>query len=67
MTFVQVIVKEGELQGLAPLGGDEATIRSQQVDFRNPHQAEEHDRNHNNNHNHTFELEVIVYCACMFF
>ena len=30
-----MIVKEGELQGLAPLGGDESTIRSQQVKLRN--------------------------------
>lgn len=30
-----VIVKEGELQALAPLGGDENTIRTQQDETRN--------------------------------
>ena len=29
--ILQVIIKEGELGSLAPLGGDESTIRAQQV------------------------------------
>ena len=28
---MQVVIKEGELGSLAPLGGDESTIRAQQV------------------------------------
>ena len=31
--FTQVVIKEGELGSLAPLGGDESTIRAQQVFF----------------------------------
>ena len=46
MTFLQVIVKEGELQGLAPLGGDESTIRSQQVGFRNQYLPGQGTRTH---------------------
>lgn len=30
---MQVVIKEGELGSLAPLGGDESTIRAQQVCF----------------------------------
>ena len=31
--MIQVVIKEGELGSLAPLGGDESTIRAQQVCF----------------------------------
>ena len=35
--IMQVVIKEGELGSLAPLGGDESTIRAQQV-FSSSHQ-----------------------------